>query len=166
MAICQISSILAKSTLLASVEFLNEIKVQYERKPVKIGKGTIKRSEDVIPILKEIYDLDRITYQEEVVVLMFDFSQKLIGYFKLSSGGLTSTIVDTRLLFSVALKSLATGVILSHNHPSGNLKPSEQDKSLTDRIKQASRLLDINFLDHIIVTPEFKYYSFADEGKI
>jgi DNA repair protein RadC len=97
---------------------------------------------------------------------MFDFSQKLIGYFKLSSGGLTSTIVDTRLLFSVALKSLATGVILSHNHPSGNLKPSEQDKSLTDRIKQASRLLDINFLDHIIVTPKFKYYSFADDGKL
>jgi DNA repair protein RadC len=152
---------------LASVEFLNEIKVQYEHKPVKIGKGTIKRSEDVIPILKEIYNLDRITYQEEVVVLMFDFSQKLIGYFKLSSGGLTSTIVDTRLLFSVALKSLATGVILSHNHPSGNLKPSSQDIEMTKRLYEAAKIMEINVLDHIIVSPDpSSFYSFADHGQI
>lgn len=151
---------------MATSNYLNEIKVQYERKPIKIGKGPIKFSSDVVEILKDVYDLNRITFQEEVVVLLFDFANNVIGYFKLSSGGLTSTIVDSRLLFSVALKSLATSIIISHNHPSGNTKPSDHDRKLTDRLVQGSKILDINFLDHIIVTPDFSYYSFADEGEI
>ena len=120
----------------------------------------------MVEILKEIYDKDRIGFQEEVIVLMFSFANQLIGYFKLSSGGLTSTVVDTRIIFSVALKSLATNVIISHNHPSGNMLPSTQDDELTRRIVDAGKILDISLLDHIIVSPQFDYFSYADDGRL
>ena len=97
---------------------------------------------------------------------MFSFANQLIGYFKLSSGGLTSTIVDTRIIFSVALKSLATNIIISHNHPSGNMVPSTQDDDLTRKINEAGKILDITLLDHVIVSPQFDYFSYADEGRL
>ena len=97
---------------------------------------------------------------------MFSFANQLIGYFKLSSGGLTSTVVDTRIIFSVALKSLATNIIISHNHPSGNMLPSIQDDELTRRIVDAGKILDISLLDHIIVSPQFDYFSYADDGRL
>jgi len=83
----------------------------------------------------------------------------------LSMGGITGTVADIRLLFSVALNSLATSVIMSHNHPSGNLNPSQQDKDLTRKVQDAGKLMDIQLLDHVIITRE-SYYSFADEGLI
>jgi DNA repair protein RadC len=91
-------------------------------------------------------------------------SNRVLGVYPLSTGGVTGTIADPRLIFSVALKINAAGIILSHNHPSGNLSPSKADKDLTDKIKEGSKLLDVKLLDHIIVTPENTYYSFADEG--
>jgi DNA repair protein RadC len=81
----------------------------------------------------------------------------------LSKGGIIGTIADVRLILSVALKTLATGLILAHNHPSGNLKPSEADKQITIKIRQAAKLLDIELLDHIIISSE-GYCSFMDEG--
>ncbi|WP_306551061.1 JAB domain-containing protein [Daejeonella sp.] len=81
----------------------------------------------------------------------------------LSKGGITGTIADVRLILSVALKTLASGLILAHNHPSGNLKPSEADKQITSKIRQAAKLLDIELLDHIIISSE-GYYSFTDDG--
>ena len=120
----------------------------------------------MVEILKEIYDKDRIGFQEEVVILMFSFANQLIGYFKLSAGGMTSTVVDTRIIFSVALKSLATNIIISHNHPSGNMMPSTQDDELTKRINEGGKILDITLLDHIIVSPQFDYFSYADEGRL
>jgi len=86
--------------------------------------------------------------------------------FEMSSGGITGTLVDVRILFAVALKSLSTGIILAHNHPSGTLNPSQSDKNLTTKIKHASELLDIKLLDHLIITPNREYYSFTDEGII
>ncbi len=86
-----------------------------------------------------------------------------MGSYQLSKGGITGTIADVRLILSVALKSLATGLILAHNHPSGNLKPSEADKQITSKIRQAAKLLDIELMDHIIISNE-GYYSFMDEG--
>jgi DNA repair protein RadC len=89
----------------------------------------------------------------------------VIGSYQLSKGGITGTIADVRLILSVALKTLASGLILAHNHPSGNLKPSEADKHITSKIRQAAKLLDIELLDHIIISSE-GYYSFMDDGKI
>ncbi len=87
----------------------------------------------------------------------------MIVSYQLSKGGITGTIADVRLILSVALKTLATGLILAHNHPSGNLKPSEADKKITNKIRQAAKLLDIELMDHIIISNE-GYYSFMDEG--
>ena len=81
----------------------------------------------------------------------------------MSVGGITGTVVDIRLLLSVALKTAATGIRLAHNHPSGNLKPSEVDKELTNKIKKASEYMDIKLLDHLIITKN-EYFSFAEDG--
>ena len=84
--------------------------------------------------------------------------------YEVSRGGITGTMVDLRILFAVMLKSLSTAVILVHNHPSGTLKPSEADKRLTQKIKRAGDLFDIKVLDHLILSPDGGYYSFADHG--
>ncbi len=86
------------------------------------------------------------------------------GIYQLSSGGITGTVVDIRLLFAVVLKSISVGIILCHNHPSGKLKPSETDIQITRKIKNASEYLDIKLLDHLILTPDGSYFSFADNG--
>ena len=82
----------------------------------------------------------------------------------MSKGGITSTIADIRLILSVALKTLATSMVLAHNHPSGNLKPSLADQEITKRIKQAAAIMDISVFDHLILTKGNTYFSFMDEG--
>lgn len=101
--------------------------------------------------------------QEQFVVLYLNRANKVIGGYKVSLGGISSTTVDVRIVLSVALKILATGIILAHNHPSGNTKPSISDQELTKRIKEACDFMDISLLDHLIITNE-AYLSFADEG--
>ena len=93
-------------------------------------------------------------------------ANRVIGVQKLSIGGLTSAIADVRLLFGTALKVLATGVVISHNHPSGNTRPSLQDRNLTKQVKEAGKLLDIKLLDHLILTPDDQYISMADNGDL
>jgi len=98
-------------------------------------------------------------------MLLLDQGNNVLGYYKVSEGGITGTVVDIRLVFSTVLKSLATGIVLIHNHPSGNIWPSKKDVELTRKIKKAGEILDITVCDHIIVTPE-RYYSFADNGEL
>jgi DNA repair protein RadC len=86
-------------------------------------------------------------------------------YAKISQGGITGTVVDPRLVAKYAVESLAVGVILAHNHPSGNLKPSTPDKVLTDKVKEGLKYLDIKLLDHIILTND-GYYSMMEEGDL
>ncbi|RKR10846.1 DNA repair protein RadC [Flavobacterium sp. 90] len=100
---------------------------------------------------------------EEFWVLFLNNSNKIISKSQLSKGGITGTVVDVRLLFKLALETGATGLILCHNHPSGNLIPSEADKQITNKIKIAGESLDVKVLDHLIIT-ETNYYSFVDEG--
>lgn len=100
---------------------------------------------------------------EEFWILYLNNSNKIIEHLPLSKGGITGTLVDVRLVLKKALELGATSIILSHNHPSGNLSPSSADKELTQKLKIASESLDIKILDHIIVT-EKSYFSFADEG--
>ena len=85
----------------------------------------------------------------------------------MSKGGVSSTVADSKIILATALKVVACSMILSHNHPSGALKPSESDIELTNRLKEGSKLLDISVLDHIIVTPKWgEYYSFADNAMV
>jgi len=100
---------------------------------------------------------------EEFWVLFLNNSNKVISKAQLSKGGITGTIVDTRLVFKLALESGATGLILCHNHPSGNLLASSADKEITNRLKLAGQSLDVKVLDHLIIG-ETNYYSFVDEG--
>ncbi|MDZ7650383.1 MAG: JAB domain-containing protein [Cytophagales bacterium] len=92
-------------------------------------------------------------------------ANKVLGIFELSTGGVSGTVADPKLIFAAALKGAASGMILAHNHPSGNLQPSQADLDLTKKIREAGKLLEIQLLDHVIVTSE-GYYSFADEGLI
>lgn len=100
---------------------------------------------------------------EEFWVLFLNNSNLVISKSQLSKGGITGTIVDVRLVFKMALETGATALILCHNHPSGDLKPSAADKQITKKLKQAGESLDVKVLDHLIIT-ETKYYSFVDEG--
>lgn len=98
-------------------------------------------------------------------LLLLNNSNNTLGYVKISQGGITGTVVDIRIIAKYAIESLATAVILCHNHPSGNLKPSEADKILTTKVYKGLELLDIKVLDHIILVPDSEeYFSFADEG--
>ncbi|WP_431243100.1 RadC family protein [Flavobacterium sp. P21] len=126
--------------------------------PVELIKITSSKLvfELMVPIIGELA-------HEEFWVLFLNNSNKVISKSQLSKGGITGTIVDVRLVFKLALENGATSLILCHNHPSGNLSPSEADKQITKRIKQVGESLDVKVLDHLIIT-ESKYYSFVDEG--
>ena len=144
-------------------ETLSEIQVSY--KPGLISSKIIIDSQTAFDILAALFPPETICLQEQFVVLYLNRANRVIGSYQLSKGGITGTIADIRLILSVALKTAATGIILAHNHPTGNLKPSEADRQITERIKQAGKLMDIELLDHIILSSE-GYYSFADDGKL
>lgn len=127
-----------------------------------LEKKKITSSKSVFELMQPIIgELEH----EEFWIIFLNNSNKVIDKKQLSKGGITGTLVDVRLVLKYALEVGATGLILAHNHPSGTLKPSEADKSLTNKLKMASESLDIKVLDHLIVT-EKAYFSFADEGLI
>ena len=105
-----------------------------------------------------------ISLQEHFVVMYLNRTNLVLGVYQLSKGGITSTVVDIRLIFSVALKIAATQIILAHNHPSGALKPSKADIEITNKIREAGRILDICLIDHLIISPHKEYYSLVDNG--
>ena len=140
------------------------VRIVYSKNQPNSERLKVTSSDTAYKILKDIWS-KQIETREEFIVLLMDRSNTVLGYHMLSMGGITGTVADIRLLYSVALKALSTAIIVSHNHPSGNLNPSQSDISLTTRIKDAGKLLDIVLLDHLIVTKD-GYYSFADEGDI
>ncbi len=141
----------------------SEIQISYN--PPKGYRPTVNCSAEAYELLIEHYPTETIQLQEHFVIMHLNRANKVIGIHKLSIGGMTSTIADIRILLAVALKSMATAIILSHNHPSGVLKPSQADINLTQKIKEAAALLDIELLDHLIVSSD-GFYSFAQEGEM
>lgn len=143
---------------------VSEIQLKYQPQPLT---ETINGAKDIHQLLiNRVFDADTIGYKETFKVLLLNNSNKIIGYTTISEGGLTSTIVDVRVIIQTALVCNATSIILTHNHPSGNPHPSGQDDSLTRRIQEACTLLDIRLLDHIIVTPFNSFYSYCNEGRL
>jgi DNA repair protein RadC len=120
----------------------------------------IKCSKDVFDLLNPL--LSDLAH-EEFWILFLNRSNKVINRMKLSQGGISGTVTDVRLAMKKAIEYLASGIIVCHNHPSGNLNPSESDTRITQKIKEAGNILDIQLLDHLIVS-EKDYYSFADNG--
>ncbi|HCY41805.1 MAG TPA: DNA repair protein [Prolixibacteraceae bacterium] len=140
---------------------LCEIEIRYCPKYKVSELPKVVTSGDAYQYLQKIYpDLD---YREYFYMLCLNRNNLVLGYSQISKGGISGTVADVRIIMETALKSHACSILLSHNHPSGNLTPSEADRNLTDKIKQAGRFLDIAVLDHLILTSE-KYFSFADEG--
>lgn len=144
-------------TRVAEVELVYKTRVKASERPL------IKSSADTYKLLREIWDDNKIEMQEEFKVLFLNRGNRVIGVYDASTGGICGTVADPRLILAAALKSLSVSLILAHNHPSGNLKPSRADEELTSKINEAANFHDIKVLDHIILTSE-QYYSFADEG--
>lgn len=143
---------------------VNEIKISYKERITSPFWRKIKSSKDAAEMLIESWDKDTIALHESFKVVLLNNSNKVKGIYQLSKGGITGTLVDVRILFAVVLKSLSVAIILTHNHPSGKLKPSEADKQITQKIKNAADLFDIKVLDHILIVPNGGFYSFADNG--
>jgi len=109
--------------------------------------------------------MDTIEYFEEFKILLLNRANFVLGIYTVSKGGIAGTIVDSKVIFGVALKAAASGLIVAHNHPSGNLKPSSNDIEITKSLVAAGKILDVKVLDHIIVA-NTGYFSFADEGML
>jgi DNA repair protein RadC len=146
-----------------TVDYLNEIVISYNKK--LLNNSAVNTSENAVIMAREIFRQtdSNPDLKEYFFVLMFNSGNLTIGFLKVSEGGISGTVVDNRLIFATALKCLATGLILVHNHPSGVLKPSSQDIEATTKIKSAAKLFDLRLLDHIILSSD-SYFSFSDEG--
>ena len=142
---------------------ISEITVSYSNSKQK--KLKVKNSKESYDVLLNSWDNNIIELQEEFKILLLNRSNTVLGVYPMSKGGVSGTVVDAKLVFSVALKCNASSIIIAHNHPSGNLTPSEADKALTQKIKKAGQYLDIALLDHLIITKE-DFYSFNDNGLV
>jgi DNA repair protein RadC len=142
---------------------LSEIMLYY--KPKQQSKVKISSSADAYKYLLPYFKKDILALQEQFVVLYLNRANEVLGGYLCSLGGITGTIADVRLILGVALKAGACNIILSHNHPSGNMNASSSDRQLTEKVNAACKMMDINLLDHIIISPkEGEFMSFADEG--
>jgi DNA repair protein RadC len=124
----------------------------------------ITSSKEAADFIRQFYS-DDIEIYESFFILLLNRANKTIGYAKISQGGITGTVVDVKIIAKYIVESLAAKIIIVHNHPSGQLFPSETDKIITNNIKDVCKLLDTSLVDHCILTPD-SYYSFADNGLI
>ncbi len=143
------------------MQILNEIQVSYQRKK---DMAQVKTSEDAYNYFKPLFEKD-CDLKEKCVLLLLNRSGKIIGHYELSTGGIDGTVIDVKIVMAIALKCLASGIVLAHNHPSGNLNPSVSDEKITQQIKQAAKFFEIQLMDHLIITSD-NYYSLEDNGKL
>jgi DNA repair proteins len=144
---------------------ISEVKLSYKMKVKASERPRICNSKASYDILLKVFDDDTIEYKESMKMLLLNRAGKVLGVMDISNGGTAGTTADIKVIMQCALLGNASGIILSHNHPSGNLQPSSEDTILTQRVKNACNVMDIQLLDHIILTSEH-YYSFADEGRL
>ena len=154
----------AKETINLFTSNLSEIEIFYRNKVRISDMEKVCGSRDTYEVLQRIWST-KIDHVEEFMVLCLNRANRVLGWAKVSQGGLSGTVADPKVIFQVAIKSNACSIILAHNHPSGNLNPSEADIQLTRKLKEAGVMLDLPVLDHLIVSSE-GFYSFADEGLI
>jgi DNA repair protein RadC len=151
---------------IAPYGLIAEMELHYVTRVKASDRPKVLSSKHAVEVFKNVYDPNKIGHKEFFYLLLMNRANNVLGCIKISEGGITGTVVDLRIIFQAALKANATSIIVSHNHPSGNLYPSEADILLTRKVKDGAEILDIPLRDHIIVTPEFDYYSFADEGRL
>ncbi|KQS36833.1 JAB domain-containing protein [Pedobacter sp. Leaf194] len=142
---------------------LAEIEISYKPKFKASQRPEIDCSLRAYHVLLSNWNLDRIELLEEFKILLLNRRNEVLGMVNISQGGISGTVADAKIIFAIALKACASGIILSHNHPSGESDASEADIALTRRLVEVGKLLEIKLLDHIIVCPD-TYLSFKDEG--
>ena len=140
-----------------------EVQLSYKPHFKAQERPKITSSQQAYKILLDNWDLNLINLIEQAKMILLNRNNRVLGIVDLSTGGGGSTVMDSRVIFSVALKATATSIILAHNHPSGNLSPSNEDLRITGKLKQAGKLLEVEVHDHLIVT-ENGFLSMTDEG--
>lgn len=140
-----------------------EIKLVYKTVVKPSNRPKIGLSSDAYYVLRQHWDDSVIELVEQFKILLLNRANRVLGIVDISTGGISGTVADPKLIFGAALKAAASSIVLAHNHPSGNLNASSADLALTKKIKEAGKFLDIEVLDHLILTSD-KYSSFADEG--
>lgn len=138
---------------------LNEIQVSYQTD--NIEKQTIINSNTAFKIFLDFWNISTIELLEEFNVMYLNQANKVLGLYNLSKGGINQCTVDIRHIYSIALKVNASAIIVAHNHPSGNLNPSAEDRKITSQIAAAGEILNIKLLDHLIIT-KHDYYSLVE----
>ena len=142
---------------------VGEVELTY--KSTSKSRNKIYSSEDAYEVLLSTYREGTICYKEYFKVLFLNQASQILGYTLISEGGITDTTVDVRVILQAALLTNSVAIILAHNHPSGNLKPSRQDMEITKQVRETAQIMRIRVLDHIILS-DTEYYSFADEGML
>ena len=145
---------------------ISEVRLVYRTKVKASDRLQVKYSKDAFDIFMESWDLDSIEHVEEFKLMLLTRSNKVLGIASISKGGINGTVTDVRIILQYAIKSNASGIIVCHNHPSGNLQPSESDRAITRKIKDSGLLMDVQFMDHLFITAAEDYYSFADNGLV
>lgn len=145
--------------------YAGEVKAIYECKTSITALPILKSSKDAYNYIKDKYVPESINYFESFYVIFLNRSNRIIAHQQLGQGSITGCILDVRMLISTATIFASVGVVLVHNHPSGSTKPSDADIALTKKVKEGLKLVDIQVLDHLIITDE-TYFSFTDEGML
>ena len=140
-----------------------EVRLTYKPKIKASERQQLTSSTEAYKLLRQVYDPETIEYRESFKVILLNRQNRVIGVTSMAEGGIDKVLVDVRMIFQAALLANASGIIISHNHPTGCLHPSEEDRKLTGAIREGGKLINIILLDHLIVTSE-GYFSFADEG--
>jgi DNA repair protein RadC len=147
----------------SSILQIAEVELVYKSVVRPSERLKVTSSKDAYQALLQSWDSNTLELCEEFKILFLNRANKILGLFNLSRGGVAGTVADPKLIFAAALKANASGIIMAHNHPSGNFQPSQPDLDITRKCKEAGRLLEIQVLDHLIITSE-GYFSMADEG--
>jgi len=142
---------------------VSEIQVSYCNS--SNDKVFIKSSKDAFKVALSHWNNDVIEFQEEVKMILLNRANRVLGIHELSKGGASGSVVDIKIVLSVALKCHSTSIVLIHNHPSGNLKPSQADTTITKKLKKAGEYVDLTLLDHLIISKD-GFYSFNDSGDL
>jgi DNA repair protein RadC len=144
---------------------VSELQLSYRPKVNPNQRPMVRSAKDAYPIFLENWNQDLIHLQEQFFMILLNTRGRVLGLVHLSSGGTKGTVVDIKIVFSTALKAMASAIVIAHNHPSGDLKPSEQDLTVTRTLVQAGKILGIAMEDHLIISPD-GFLSLADEGYI
>ena len=143
---------------------ISEVEIHYKR-PGIADRPKITSAQSAIEVFRTVFPTEKIDLKEFFYVLLLSRSNHVLGVAQIGVGSTVGTVVNVKEIFQLVLKANASGIILAHNHPSGNLKPSHSDRKITQKIANLATMLECQLLDHIILTSE-DYFSFADNGEL